>query len=156
MNAYPNGLYVDEEGDWYYQGNRIVRNDLIQLFLANLQRSSSGEYAIELNHNRCSVSAADTPFVVSTVDRTKAENSSEEQIVLSLRHFERSENLDPSSLWVGENDVLYCQISKGRFPARFSRPAYYQLTEWLQEDSTNDEYFIYLNGKAYFIRRLRK
>jgi hypothetical protein len=33
----PCHIHVDNEGDWYYQGNRIIREEILKLFYDNLQ-----------------------------------------------------------------------------------------------------------------------
>jgi hypothetical protein len=53
---------------------------------------------------------------------------------------------------VGRENVLHCRIRDGAFPARFSRPAYYQIAQWIQEDPENGSFFIECDGKRYPIR----
>lgn len=40
------GIYVDEEGDWYYQNDRIIREDILELFLSNLSLAANGLFAL--------------------------------------------------------------------------------------------------------------
>ena len=44
-----------------------------------------------------------------------------------------TETLEPAGLRVGKDNVLYCTVKAGRFPARFNRAAYYQLSEYIEE-----------------------
>ena len=60
------------------------------------------------------------------------------------------EALLPDSLFVGKENVLYCKVKSGLFPARFNRAAYYQLAEYIEEEGKN--YFLPLNGRKYVIR----
>lgn len=146
---YPSDISVDVEGDWFYKGNKIIRDDILELFLNCIRLSSDNRFLIEWNRNLCSLEVADTPFVIARVDRIKSdkkEGNIEEEIVLSLRHLSTKETLDPSTLYVGKENVLYCRIRGGQFPARFSRPAYYQLAEWIQEDPESGDFYLGLNG----------
>jgi hypothetical protein len=68
-----------------------------------------------------------------------------------LRHLQGFETLDPSTLKVGKDNVLYCRIRKGIFPARFSRAAYYRLAQWIEEDAGAGSFYLTLNGNRYTI-----
>jgi uncharacterized protein len=146
----PCGIYVDEEGEWFHQGNRIIREDILELFYDGLSLSAHGEYLIEWRGSRCLLEVADTPFVISRVDLTTG-TAFRQRILLTLRHLTNAETLEPETLQVGDQNVLYCRIRSGRYSARFSRPAYYQLAEWIQEDPDSKEFYIELNEKKYFI-----
>ncbi len=144
----PCEIYVDEEGDWYYKEARIVRQDIIELFLGHIVFNDQAGFLIELNNRQCLLEAADTPFVISRVDRA-VENTKEEKMILRLKYLQEPELLDPGTLYVGKDNVLYCRVLGGRFPARFSRPAYYQLTQWIQEDPQDGSFFIEINGQRH-------
>lgn len=146
------GLFVDAEGDWYHDGAMIFRENIISLFLENLTVSPSGTYQVQCNQEPYDLKAADTPFVVSRVDRTSPEAAPEkEEILLRFRHLTIVEPLDPSSLRVGKENILYCTVRNGRFPARFSRPAYYQLAQWIEEDLDTGRFHLTLNGVRHYI-----
>ena len=78
-------------------------------------------------------------------------NSTLESISLRIKHLSVPEHLDPATLWVGRRNVLYCRIREGRFPARFSRPAYYQIAEWIRENEETGEFYMELEGNRYEI-----
>lgn len=147
------GLFVDAEGDWYHDGAMIFRDNIISLFLENLSVSPSGTYQVRCNQEPYDLKAADTPFVVSRVDRISSETApeKEEKILLRFKHLTIAEPLDPSTLRVGRENILYCTVRNGRFPARFSRPAYYQLAQWIEEDHDTGRFCLTLNGIRHFI-----
>jgi uncharacterized protein len=145
----PCEIYVDEEGDWFHKGSRIIREDIIELFVQNLSLSVEGAYLIEIGQNRCILDVADTPFVVSRVDFRPGERAGEDEIVLRFRHIQAVEPLEPDTLRVGKENVLYCRIQGGKFCARFSRPAYYQLAEWIGEDPDSGSFYLDLNGRHH-------
>ena len=151
-NIQPCEIHVDEEGDWTHKGIRIIRDDIIEIFFENLQLAPDGSYLIRWNQSLCMLDAADTVYVVGRADRVKSEDSMEEQVLLGLKHLSRAEPLDPATLWVGRDNVLYCRVLEGRFPARFSRPAYYQLAEWIREDEDTGGFCLELNGHRFSIR----
>jgi len=59
------------------------------------------------------------------------------------------EVLDPTTLQVGKDNVLYCKIRKGEFKARFNRKAYLELARQVQFDSAKNSFYITLNRKDY-------
>jgi hypothetical protein len=148
----PGNIYVDNEGDWYYQGNKIIREEILELFYDNLQLSPEGQFLIEWRQTRCALDVEDTPFVISRVDRCRTADTGEEKILLSLKHLSLQETLDPTGLHVGKDNVLYCRVLSGRFPARFSRPAYYQFAEWIEEDPATAAFYIEINNKRHVIQ----
>lgn len=143
-------IFIDENGDWYHRGIRIFRPEILELLYEKLELLSTGEYVLRTDGEVCPVRVADTPFVVYRVDLDKA-GQGEERLALSIRNIDRVEFLDPGTLRIGEDNVLYCRICDGRFPARFSRPAYYQLAGFIQEEREGDGFCVCLNGKEYLI-----
>ncbi|RLB20203.1 MAG: hypothetical protein DRG71_10075, partial [Deltaproteobacteria bacterium] len=60
------------------------------------------------------------------------------------------EELEPETLFVGNEDVLYCKVKGGKFPARFLRPAYYQLAEHIREEE--GQFYLFLGKEKYSIK----
>ncbi|MGC8718801.1 MAG: hypothetical protein ACP5TY_02175 [Thermodesulforhabdaceae bacterium] len=143
------GIMVDEEGNWTYQGNPIIREDIIRLFYEHLRFIPENGYVIEWEGAFHPVSVADTPFVVTRVDADENEQGVQ-SLWITLKHFPERELLDPSTLFIGKNNVLYCKIHGGDFIARFSRPAYYQIAQMIEEE--NGAFVIKVGGKTYEIR----
>lgn len=144
----PCEIFVDEEGEWFHKGNKIIRDDILELFYQNLFITPQGEFIIDWRGKQCSLEVADTPFVISRVDRTESTDDGE-AIVLTLRHVTDRVELVPETLLVGKTNIMYCRIRDGQFIARFSRPAYYQLAEWIEEDPNNGQFSIELNKTKY-------
>jgi uncharacterized protein len=144
-------ITVDAEGDWYYQGNKIIRPDILEFFCEHLRLNADGDYMLEWRQNRCLLKVEDTPLVITRVDRMRAEPPEQERILLVLKHLRSRELLDPASLVVGKDNVLYCKVRAGHFPARFSRPAYYQLTEWIEQDPETGGFYLELNQQRHAI-----
>jgi hypothetical protein len=71
---------------------------------------------------------------------------------LTLRLNDESEEvLDPTTLSVGPENVLYCLVKGREHTARFSRPAYYQLTVYVQEDTATGVFLLSLGDATYTI-----
>jgi uncharacterized protein len=143
------GIYVDSDGDWFYQGHRITREDILQFFYDHLVAGDDNSYAVVWKNQRCPLSVDDTPFVISRVDRRSADEQMGERFELTLRHISGVEVLTPGTLRVGENNVLYAKVKSGRYLARFSRPAYYQLAAYIQEDAETGQFYLEVDGERY-------
>lgn len=139
-------IFVDREGKWFHKGTEMVRKEMIRFFSDHLEVDGLGRYVIHLGEERCYLEVEDTPFVVQRVQFQKTEES--ETFLLSLNDDTR-EVLYPESLFVGDGNVLYCRVRKGRFVARFHRPAYYQLAEFVREK--DGEFYLPLNGRRHSI-----
>jgi hypothetical protein len=58
-----------------------------------------------------------------------------------------TERLDPKTLVFKDSNVPYCRVRNG-LAARFSRPAYYQLTEFIEYDASDDAYYLAVDGEV--------
>jgi len=141
-------IYIDKEGKWYHEGAEIIRSDFIQFFFEHMELDEQGRYIVNWNGQRCYVEVEDTAFVVRQVDFLGG-NGSPHKAIIHLSDGTKEE-LEPETLFVGNEDVLYCKVKGGKFPARFLRPAYYQLAEHIEED--NGQFHLLLGGKKYPVR----
>lgn len=149
----PCAIFIDREGDWYYQGSRMHRADIVSHLCQHLRRDeSSGLYIIQMGKQRCYLEVEDTPLVVTGVSPTEqGEDGTVKELLLAIKYLEPPETLDPQSLWVGEENVLYCKVKEKGVPARFLRPAYYQLAEFIHEDREQDRFYLLVGGRRYYI-----
>ncbi len=60
------------------------------------------------------------------------------------------EPLDPETLEVGAQNVLYCRVKEGRFRARFLRPAYYHLSSRFEAEG--ERFFVRIGPRRYPLR----
>ena len=141
-------IYIDKEGRWYHQGVEMIHREFIRLFYQNMVLDSKGRYLINWKDEVCYVEVEDTAFVVKRVSYEEGHQDRASRIHLSLSD-DTKEELIPDSLYVGRDNILYCKVKSGVFPARFSRAAYYQLAEYIEEE--NGAYFLPLYGQKYYI-----
>ena len=142
-------IFIDKEGHWYHQGAEMIHREFIRLFYQNMELDSEGRYLINWANEHCYVEVEDTAFVVMRVSYEGGNQDQASRIELNLSD-DTKEALLPDSLFVGKENVLYCKVKSGLFPARFNRAAYYQLAEYIEEEGKN--YFLPLNGRKYVIR----
>lgn len=140
-------IFIDKEGRWFHKGAEMVRRDIVRFFYERIGTDSLGRYVIRWGDERCYLDVEDTPFVVHKVRREEDGGIQDFRLFLSD---DTTEGLIPQTLFLGEENVLYCMVKQGKFPARFHRPAYYQLAEFVQEEE--GRFYLPLNGEKHFIR----
>jgi hypothetical protein len=121
-------LSFRSDGRWYADDEPIVHPRLARLFSRYVRRKPSGGYEIWIDERyHADVEVEDTPYVVTGVHA-----DADESLLIALNDG-TTEQLDPATLAVGDGNVLYCAVKQGAERARFLRPAYYQLTAFIEE-----------------------
>jgi len=146
-NKFKPRIYIDKEGNWYQDGIPILHK-WTYLYNNNLlRRDEEGRYYIEEGPGRIYVQVEDTPFVVKMIDKR------EDGLYIILND-ETVEKLNFDNLWLNEENVPYTKVKNGEFEARFTRPAYYEFTKYLNQEG--EEFYIEVNGKRYPLKRITR
>lgn len=140
----PCQIRIHKDGKWYHKGREMIHREFIHLFYENMELDEEGRYLIYWDGKPCYVEVEDTAFVVMRVDVL----SDKAQILLTLSD-DSQEYLAPETLTVSDENVMYCKVKSSTFPARFTRPAYYQLAQFIQEDE--EGYYVDVGGKKQYI-----
>lgn len=111
-----------KDGRWYSDDEPIPNRAIDRLFSRTLRVLPDGRGRLELGEDRADVVIEDTPWVVTAVEGDPANGFT------ILLNDDTRESLDPATLRVGAEHVLYCRVKGGAHEARFLRPAYYELT----------------------------
>lgn len=120
-------LTFRSDGRWYADEDPVVHERLARLFSRYVRRKPSGGYEIWIDERyHADVEIEDTPYVVTAID------SDAGRFTVELNDG-TTESLNPQSLQVGANDVLYCRVKNGSERARFLRAPYYQLANFIEE-----------------------
>ena len=150
----PCGIVIDKEGDWYHGGSLMHRTDVVAHLCRHMSRDEpSGLYIVQIGKQRCYLEVEDSPLVVTRVEHDKDEDG-KERFLLSIKHVEATEPLDPATLWVDDENVLYCKVAEDKIRARFLRPAYYQLAEFIHEDPEQNRFYLSLGNEHYYIEKM--
>jgi uncharacterized protein len=126
-------IYVSKDGKWYHDGAEIIHRPIFLWMIQSLEKTEDGLYIVHLNNQKCYLEVEDTPLVVQQVDLIQEGPDKHPHIRLTLND-ESQDILDPVTLEISSESVLYCTVKNGQFPARFLRPAYYQIAENITED----------------------
>jgi hypothetical protein len=135
-------IQVDVEGRLLHNGVPLIHPGILEMIYDSVCLED-GVYLLRMDGRTCELEVADTFYVVRGVDPAEG--------ALRLEFNDgSSENLDPTSLWVGPGDVLYCRIKGGEHRARFLRPAYYQIAKFIEEQG--DGFALVLGGESFPLR----
>jgi len=153
----PCEIWIDREGNWYHRGAPMERADIVGHLCRHVGKDrGTGRFVIRMGKQECYLEVEDTPLVITRVLREGGEPGDAARFVLSIKHLDETEPLDPTSLWVGKENVLYCIVRPEGLPARFLRPAYYQLTEFIEEDPIDGGFYLPVGESRYYIRAGRE
>ena len=133
-------IRLDPEGNWYQGDFPILHERTCQFFYKHIARDAEGKYYLEGEEKPVYIKVEDVPYWVTKVERTIA------GYLVTLTD-ESIELLDLNSLWIGKRNVLYCLVKWGRFPAKFMRGPYYEITRDLKQ--RGKKYFLMFRGKQY-------
>jgi uncharacterized protein len=134
------------DGHWYSDDERIDNPRIALLFSRSLRRNPDGSYFLQVAEERATITVEDTPYVVRTVEDADG-------LVVVTNDDER-EPLDPTTLAVGRDHVLYCRVKRGEFRARFLRSAYYHLSAHFAAED-DGSFALVVGGRRYPIGQLR-
>ena len=139
-------ITIARDGTWFFNGAEIIRRDILELFFKHLHCDDEGYY-IEIGTARGYLDVEDTVFLVvqATLVRGKKEG-------FFVRLNDGTEELlDLTRFWIGRNNIPYCMVKDGKFPARFLRVPYYEVAKHAEYDEAAGEYYLVLNGQRFTI-----
>ena len=143
-------IFINKEGKWFHKGIEMIHRGIIGDFYRNIKTDEYGNYILTLGGEECYLEVEDTPFIVTRAE-LMGEEKNDERVSIFLTD-DTFEKLDPSTLKVGKDNVLYCSIKGKSFTARFSRAAYYQIAAYIKEEG--DKYYLPLNNHKYYLKLL--
>lgn len=137
-------LRVDADGDWWDGDVQITHPGVLANLMGNLRRDADG-YFIQ-TRVRIPVQVADTPFVVTRVERRA-------DVLRGWLNDGSEEDVDPATLRLGRGDAPYCAVKGGAFEARLSRSATFQLLALAEYDEGSGRGALRLGGREYVLVR---
>lgn len=134
-------LRIDRDGGWFHEGEEVSHEGILASLRQGLQVDAAGHF-LQIGPVRVPVEVEDAPFAVV---RFEAEGDG---FALWLSDGSR-EALEPGSLRLRERDVPYCRVKDGRFEARFSRAAAYQLLLRVEAQPEGGPPTLAVGGRVY-------
>jgi hypothetical protein len=130
------------DGNWYSDEERIDNPRIALLFSRSIRQNPDGSFYLQVAEERAPITVEDTAYVVKGV-----EGDAPSGFTVLLNDEER-EPLDPATLEVGRDNVLYCRVKGGTQRARFLRTAYYHLSPGFEADERGG-FSISMRGRRY-------
>ena len=134
-------LRIDRDGGWFHEGAEVSHEGILASLREGLQVDANGHF-LQIGSVRVPVEVDDAPFAVV---RFEPEGDS---FALWLIDGSR-ETLDPGTLRLGQGDVPYCRVKGGRFEARFSRAAAWQLLQHVDAQPGGGPPALAAGGRRY-------
>lgn len=144
-------LFFDKEGRWFHEGVEITHQRTCLLFSRSLEKGPDGSYHVQLGKEHAYVEVEDAPYIVKSVTARTGDQGIPHSYLLLLND-ETEEPLDPHTLFVEHDHVMYCRVKHGTRRARFLRSAYYQLCAFIQNDSNAQHFWLPWKGEKIKIK----
>ncbi len=137
-------LRVDREGLWFDDDVEITHPGILANLRGNLRKDAEG-YFIQ-TRVRIPVSVDDVPWVVARIEPRGDR-------LHSVLNDGTEADVDPATVRMSGADIPYCPVKEGRFEARFSRAATFQLLALAEYDERTGQGTLRLGGRAWPLRR---
>ena len=134
-------LRIDRDGGWTHEGEEVEHEGILASLREGLQVDAAGHF-LQIGPVRVPVEVDDAPFAVVRFE------AAGDGFVLWLIDGSR-EALDPATLRLGQGDVPYCRVKGGRFDARFSRAAAWQLLQHVDGPPDGGPPALAVGGRRY-------
>lgn len=135
---------IDSEGRLWIEGTELTDPATLKFFMRQMERLPEGGFRVLCMGETNLVEAEDVPYVVQNLKISKGGV----QLIFPGNY---REELDPETLRVGKDNVLYCKVRGGEFNARFNRKPYLELTRLIERDAKR-HYYLKLGKKRYPIQ----
>ncbi len=137
-------FFIDKRGNWFQDGIKIQHRGTYLYNNTLLDRDEKGRYFLDEGSGKLYIEVEDTPFVVKMADKRDGE------FYIRLND-EKEEKLDFASFRMDSENVPYAKVKGGKYEARFTRPAYYELMKHAVKEG--EGYFITEGGKKYLLKK---
>lgn len=146
-----NRLYhyqIDTEGRLWIENTELSDPQVLKFFMRKMEALPDGKFRVMCMGETNLISAEDVPYVIQSL------SISEDKITLNFPGGYQT-LLEPGTLFLGGNQILYCKVRNGQFTARFHRRAFLELAPYIEEP-TPGHYVLRLGGKDYPIVAVAK
>jgi len=134
-------LRIDRDGLWFHDDAEVTHPGIVANLRDNLQVDERGHYLL-IGPARVPVEVEDAPFVV---ERVEADG---DRLAATLND-ESREPLALETLRIDERAIPRCRVKGGRFEARLSRAAAYQLLQHVEPGEGGARAALVLGGRRH-------
>lgn len=134
-------LVIDREGRWIHEGGEIKRARLVKLFSTILKREGDS-YFLVTPVEKWKINVDFAPFYI--ISASRAHRDSHQAITLTTSTGEVVVVGAENPLWVeyrsDSEEPIPLVTVRDNLPGLLSRSVFYQLVEWADADSPNDDH----------------
>ena len=127
-------IELDSEGHFWHEGERIEDQRLCDLFHRSIQRTLGGSYLLVVAPFSYPLLVRDVPYWVRQLAVDTGESTQGPPRVHMRLSDDSEEDLAIDTLRYQPGRGFTCRVKGGTMPARFSRPCYFALAEYVTED----------------------
>ncbi len=140
-------IVVKKDGSWFCSYGEITHSRVRRYFQSILSKDGES-YFLDDGRQKVEVKVEGFIFFVEALREREYEGVDWLWLVLNDG---TEEPLDPRTLRMLSDNSFICSVKKGKFKAKFTLSAYWQLVEHVVEK--NGEFFLVVGGEAYPLRR---
>ena len=141
-------IKIDKEGNWFFNGAPIINKNIVDLFNAGIEHDGRGGYRLHIGAEISPIVVEDTPYVVTHLAQEQGADGLS-CFMVRLNDGTR-ERLSFETFYLSADNIPYCAVKGGRFPARFLRAPYYELAQHVEQEG-DGRFSLTLNGTKHFI-----
>jgi hypothetical protein len=134
-------LRIDRDGAWFHDDAEVTHAGILANLRDTLRVDVEGHY-LQIGPVRVPVEVEDAPFVVERVEFER------NGLAVTLNDMSR-EPLALDTLRVDERGIPRCRVKNGRFDARLSRAATYQLLQHAEYPDSGGPAVLVVDGGRY-------
>ncbi len=127
-------IHIDSNGFWYHQGDRIVRDQLVQLF-ASILWCEAEQYFLVTPQEKLKIKVDDVPYVIQQAGLVEnswlVTTNTHEQVIINEQH--------PVALRQYKNQLLPYVRIRYELWARVNRSVYFQWVTQALEQQADDQ-----------------
>ena len=140
-------IRVTAEGRWLH-GDEELHPKVARLFARYVVPKPDGEYHLELGPQKALLVVSDTAYFVRTLD-LKVDSSGNLLAVELLLSDGELEELDPTTMMMSGDDVLYCKLRREGLdvPCRFSQEQAYSVISLAELEG--EKAFVTIDGNRW-------
>lgn len=140
-------IIIDNRGNWFQDGIKIEHRLTYLYNNKLLDIDEEGRFYVDDGMCRMYVRVEDTPFVVKML----REQDGDYYLILND---ETEEKLNLNELRINDEHVPYTKVKDGKFEARFTRAAYYELMKHAIQDG--ERFYIEFKGDKHYLDNARE
>ena len=144
-------IRIATNGDWYHEGSKINRIELVKLFASVLHKKDDNKFWLITPKEEGTIEVDDAPFVITKFDHSGSNSSAKCWFTTNLGEEILLSKINPLRVEIDNqnNPRPYIYVSRG-MEALILRSVYYEVANFAVKDQSG-EYGIWSDGSFFRI-----